>query len=428
MRYASLIPFLASLRSPTLLTHRFLSIVMEGIKAKLSAIRLWKKANRDCIPKYSIVASISTTISAVVPGLTTQDPGTHNPIIARSNNLNVVHQGLALLAPITAAIPIAGTPLKASIDTLLITLDRIETRGKNREDAARLTQRLRRLDDAISSALPASPSILQRRNELAGRLDKILGRLMQLHINSFLRSAEINHEILACIKEIDEHEHDYMLLTSMRMENNLQVLVGNQQQLYMSIQQDLVFVRDATGRKHKVLVDQCHSHEQFMTVLGACFMIGDANRNQVLLDFVGRGAYEFYIEEGTGITQLDRWSGVQAGTRIIMTAVFEQPRHRDQYKCPRPQCQAWNDCKEVKNGWIDCTGCPGRFQIGNSKRRNNKTNSRLGQHNAGSVSTLSDGNLLDLIQIYQIKQKDVCRFHFLTFLVNILCCSAIFHF
>ncbi|KAF9072653.1 hypothetical protein BDP27DRAFT_1360961 [Rhodocollybia butyracea] len=344
---------------------------MDTIKDKLSAMGLWKKSNRDSIPKYSIVASIATTIKTVAPGSMIQGPLTvneqsilpdplltltsqHNAVTDRSN-LNVVHQGLTFIGPITAAVPIAGTPLKASIDTLLVMLDSIKTRSKNREDAVRLTQRLRRLDGAISSASPGTPSILQRRNELARKLDRILDRLKRLHVKSFLRSGDIKQAIVECITEIDEHLQDYFLPSQMQMETMVQVLFDNQGRFPISMQQDTVFVRDATGREYKVLVEQCQSHKQFMRVLASYFE--DTNRDEVLRGFINREAYEFYIEDGRGISQLERWGGVQAGARIIMTAVFEQSYpsidETDQYRCPRPQCQAWNDGKEENNGWIN---------------------------------------------------------------------------
>ena len=88
-----------------------------------------------------------------------------------------------------------------------------------------------------------------------------------------------------------------------------------------------------------------------MTVLGSYF--GETDRDGVLRDFVVRGAYDLYIEAETGATQLVRWSGVRPGTRIVMSAVFEQSRYDEQYRCPRPQCKAWNKCKEANDGWID---------------------------------------------------------------------------
>ena len=79
----------------------------------------------------------------------------------------------------------------------------------------------------------------------------------------------------------------------------------------------------------------------------------DAHRDKVLRHFVARGAYNLYTETGTSTTVLNRWYGVGEGSRIIMSAVFEQERRGEEYMCPRPQCHAWNIYKEANDGWID---------------------------------------------------------------------------
>ena len=81
--------------------------------------------------------------------------------------------------------------------------------------------------------------------------------------------------------------------------------------------------------------------------------LGHTDKDEVLRSFIARGAYDLYIEAERGTIQLDGWSGVRAGTRIVMSAIFEQSRSEEEYRCPRPQCMAWNDCKVVDNGWID---------------------------------------------------------------------------
>ena len=90
-----------------------------------------------------------------------------------------------------------------------------------------------------------------------------------------------------------------------------------------------------------------------MDVFECYFKFGKEDRDRILHDFIVRGAYDLYIEGETDTTQLIGWSGVRPGTRIVMSAVFEQKRNLEQYRCPRPQCKAWNDCKEAKDGWIE---------------------------------------------------------------------------
>jgi len=88
-----------------------------------------------------------------------------------------------------------------------------------------------------------------------------------------------------------------------------------------------------------------------MGVLESYF--GETDRDEVLRDFIGRGAYDLYIEAETSTTRLTGWSGVRSGMRIVMSAVFEQTRDEEEYRCPRPRCRAWNECQEANDGWID---------------------------------------------------------------------------
>jgi hypothetical protein len=85
-----------------------------------------------------------------------------------------------------------------------------------------------------------------------------------------------------------------------------------------------------------------------------CYFLKDASRDRVMHDFIARGAYTLHLQTGTGTTELDGWYGVQAGMKIIISAVFEQVIFSDKhYRCPRPQCRAWTECKKVNDGWIE---------------------------------------------------------------------------
>ena len=88
-----------------------------------------------------------------------------------------------------------------------------------------------------------------------------------------------------------------------------------------------------------------------MAVLGS--YLRETDRDEILRDFIIRGAYDLHIEGEPGTTQLVGWSVIRPGTRIVMSAVFEQLLYVEEYRCPRPQCTAWNDCKEANDGWID---------------------------------------------------------------------------
>ncbi|KAF8147268.1 hypothetical protein B0H34DRAFT_803399 [Crassisporium funariophilum] len=134
-----------------------------------------KWLNRERIPKYTIATGLSTTQLTFVPHSTTEDPVVHNTLMQKTNNR--VQQGFNVLSSITAAIPVAGTPLKVSIDALLIVLNGLNTRDGNREITAYLIRRLYHLETAISSVPPVTPLAQYHRDDLARKLDVVSGRL-----------------------------------------------------------------------------------------------------------------------------------------------------------------------------------------------------------------------------------------------------------
>jgi len=103
-------------------------------------VHILKRSNDDCTPtrKYSIAAGLSTVLT-IVPGMSwapvtvnkQSDLPSHlltftlqdDSVMHRANN--IIQEGLSILSPIAGGIPMAGTPLKASIDALLVVLNSI---------------------------------------------------------------------------------------------------------------------------------------------------------------------------------------------------------------------------------------------------------------------------------------------------------------
>ena len=109
------------------------------------------------------------------------------------------------------------------------------------------------------------------------KLDVVTDRLKQLRVNSVLGSKDIAQTILDCLREIDEQEQDYavsrllyryglcsidqlhvQVLSLMQIQYSVQ---GVLERLPRSVVQEMVFVKDATGREYKLLVDQCRSRK-----------------------------------------------------------------------------------------------------------------------------------------------------------------------
>ena len=105
-----------------------------------------------------------------------------------------------------------------------------QTRGQNREDAARLIRRLNRLKDSILETPFATSDAVCRREQLARyvlpseicsnllnlgctfrQLDEVSERLERLRVESFLGSADIAQAICGCMREIGEYLEEFMV-------------------------------------------------------------------------------------------------------------------------------------------------------------------------------------------------------------------------
>jgi len=114
-------------------------LLFSHIMSFLGKVILLKRSNGDRTPKHSIAAGLSTVL-AIVPASMSRAPVTvkkqsafpghlltltiqDDSVMDRANN--VIREGLNVLSPIAGGIPVAGTPLKASIDALLVVLNSI---------------------------------------------------------------------------------------------------------------------------------------------------------------------------------------------------------------------------------------------------------------------------------------------------------------
>jgi hypothetical protein len=110
-----------------------------GILGRVIPIRILKRSNGDGTPKHSIAAGLSTVLTIVsapmgrapvtvnkqsdLPGHLLTSTLQNDSVVQRATN--VIREGLNFLSPIAGGIPVAGTPLKASIDALLVVLNSI---------------------------------------------------------------------------------------------------------------------------------------------------------------------------------------------------------------------------------------------------------------------------------------------------------------
>jgi len=131
---------------------------------------------------------------------------------------------------------------------------------------------------------------------------------------------------------------------------------------------------DATGRKHPVPMQCCTSFEQLQAVLKV--VLKNKSREALVQKrYFDAGLYDLCIDKGAQVVQVtheaSRWSGIDAGTNLIMRVVFHRKQRSSKlYTCHL--CGASNklECRNPADwsGWLtessfDCRKCGGRFQI-----------------------------------------------------------------
>ncbi|KAF8838292.1 hypothetical protein BDN67DRAFT_103594 [Paxillus ammoniavirescens] len=109
---------------------------------------------------------------------------------------------------------------------------------------------------------------------------------------------------------------------------------------------------DATGREHRIQLDDCMNFQQLSHMV------------QVILR-----RYDFCIDKGSEVTVLsesDEWSSIEHGATIVMRVVHES--YRQLHECPF--CATENSEESGSSAPIDCGGCGRRFQVlGNGKKK-----------------------------------------------------------
>ncbi|KAG6842908.1 hypothetical protein H0H87_009379, partial [Tephrocybe sp. NHM501043] len=272
--------------------------------------KLFIHKDTDSTALHSIHAGIST-VNMPVLALATGSSTIHDSSTSSSRDASMLYQtnqvvqyGLNVASPIVGAVPIAGGPLKGAIDALLVILKSVEKWGQNQEDRASLIQRLYRLDVTMASIPAATGPAQSQREELLRQKPKWARRA-----------------ISRCIKQIDEHEQDFLVISSTRTQGQVEALaavISHMGQLPSTIKHEVVFIMDATGREYEVLIDQCQSREQFMTVLGSHYY-KNTEKDRVMRYYLDRGEYDLYVQGQTGPSEIIGWSGVEGGSRIVMS-------------------------------------------------------------------------------------------------------------
>ncbi|OAX31877.1 hypothetical protein K503DRAFT_860575, partial [Rhizopogon vinicolor AM-OR11-026] len=261
------------------------------------------------------------------------------------------------------AIPLAGPPMQAAIIGLLAILQAIDRNSQNKASLTGLRSRLGRLYRHLCNAPTTGDSREQSRRESLTRiLQETSGKLANLSKRRLGYTSRVTEAITGCSSEINDYLLEYSVAfqfvkfvsSQMQMQNDVREVLVRVQKLECSVGQGaaqlnqtialgVVTLVDATGYKHRLLVDQCTSFQQVKIMITG-LLEHDSIEARIQKRYMEKGQYDLCIDEGTHVTKLTShaWSRIEEGMTIVMRIIFEQPKPTTpQYQCHI--CKTWND-------------------------------------------------------------------------------------
>ncbi|KAN0094850.1 hypothetical protein V8E55_003137 [Tylopilus felleus] len=311
-----------------------------------------------------------------------------------------------VLPPVQAvvgAIPIAGTIIKGAIEGILSTLQLLDVIQpysrryiQNKQDFESLRWRLVRLHHHMANAQPARTIYEEsRRRELLSALETAKSKLENIE-KRIPVAPSVSQEIAGCIAAINDHLLEYTVFAVMDGQNdmiemknmmaqnhatqiqtweNLRTTFGTGQRPGGIGPSGHVILIDATGQRHRMLLEQCQSLDQLELMLRASLSQCEAQAAEAQRWYIDRKQYEFVVDDGTSMIRLTRdsdfWSEVESGAKIVMRVIIEEVVDATvtlSYECP---CGSRYTI-DVSIGDVaaalqhDCAitcGCGRRFQI-----------------------------------------------------------------
>lgn len=298
--------------------------------------------------------------------------------LRRSRPRVLLDQGLEmakLAEPLIEAIPIAGAPLKAIIETLTKGLEHLDARTKNKEDVRNLVERLDYIRMEVSEANP-TPRIMQFTRLLERRSEELA--YLQSHPNSDSQS-QIAKTVAACAEEARDFVSEFTLSSNIRVMNMMAAMEN-------SMMTTSVFVRNNTLSICVTVEDPfglTHSFTQMPTSTAdvAMLVLEHYRRNPVFYGMLERYInYNLYqvTQEATDdafkVCFDNHFSTMDKGTALIMNAIlFPKTSEPDTavqalsnlIRCPDPYCGRWIPRKgnptQISRGgqsfYLQCPGC-----------------------------------------------------------------------
>ncbi|KAI6161943.1 hypothetical protein EDD17DRAFT_608759 [Pisolithus thermaeus] len=162
-------------------------------------------------------------------------------------------------------------------------------------------------------------------------------------------SALLTQDLAGCSSKINDYLLEFTALSQMQIQADLHRVMAFMQtkpiQTQCTITTGCVILIDATGREHKMLLDQCRSFDRLLAFLPGILHQCQPDEAWIQRWYTEKGQYDFVIDNGIDVTQLtresDMWSTIQPETKIVMRVIITEVARRviPRYWC---YCGTWN--------------------------------------------------------------------------------------
>ncbi|TFK65291.1 hypothetical protein BDN72DRAFT_845766, partial [Pluteus cervinus] len=216
-------------------------------------------------------------------------------------------------------------------------LGSIEKTPQHRDVVNALTKTISDLK-ILSDEIPAREGDSEFLHRFTSHLNKVQDGLSRLHDHPKYQYRAVAKEIAQCNTNLQHHltilavSSNQILLQELGKRVTEIKAVVKEVPMGLEIKGDLVF-EDATGGKHRLLLEMITSVKQFETHMKAMFMGNERpEKNKALLEYVDANAFELYTDKGGVIKKNADLSQVaNRNTTVKMRVVVDrkqQPRLR----------------------------------------------------------------------------------------------------
>ncbi|KAG6825898.1 hypothetical protein H0H92_001936 [Tricholoma furcatifolium] len=305
-------------------------------------------------PQPIVIAIRTRTVTSVTPPIPADNPHSSYTTTSRGDlALEAAVPILGLIGAVANGIPVAGGPLKAVVNSLLLILDGFDVRTmthweartlqknrRNKIDIVCLQSRLERLRKIIDSRNYTSPS-----STLTGQLAETESKLREALNMRKIRFQAVAELIQGCCKDIDYYLQEHQLATTLLTQSSMTLVIH---------------LVDTMGHTHPIPISMTHTFEQFTQALKALY-VRASDRGAFHHRYLEYNQFHLGINDSRKVIDIkddnDLRELVRPGTTVVMSIVVAQKQYSFErlYLCPA--C----DVAYLKSEDDDCPRGPWKY-------------------------------------------------------------------